>query len=382
MFTESDDVILAETSPWGNMTAFVEDDGETVYFYLYGPDNVLPMGESPDDWSGVRHCWVCNRVPIADGKDLAPAIADMQAGRAPVVPAPYCARPATPLELDPNQLKVVWFESADSAALVYEGAVLAVIPPWACPSFGDVAGYAKECAQSGFIGLRPLEEVDALIKQRVDAAVDFWEFWSEPEMWKIYLNRRLETLEEHLGKHTEYFALDGERFPFRGVAVFEQDDKVIFITVGVSILAQPRVELSMDEPHQYRRIEMGIALDKAFVHKVGTERIALSIGVMASRPWDKLCWIRSGSTVDCDIVAHAEPFSLFDSALMCDGGLGIPEIEFADYRSDRITILWAVPISQSEKAFLRDNSLSELIHQLSQSGHSWVYKARRNTVMD
>lgn len=44
-------ILLKESSPYGNIVAVVEDLGDTIYFYLYGPENIIPLGESLDSWA-------------------------------------------------------------------------------------------------------------------------------------------------------------------------------------------------------------------------------------------------------------------------------------------------------------------------------------------
>ena len=378
MLTEDDNIIFQENSPWGNISAFVEDDGEAVYFYLYGPEGIIPMGESPDDWCGIRKCWVCNRIPVADKNGIQPAIRDMEAGRAPLMPAEYCLHASTSMELQPDQLEVVWFEGGDSAALLHEGQIISVIPPWACPSFANISGYARECAAPGFIGIRPLHELASLIEQHVERALDFWHTWSEEEAWQHYLNERISILEEQFGPHTRYFAIDGDRFPPRAIVVFEQDEKVIFITIGISILAQPRVELFLDEPQHSRRFEMGMAFHKNFVDNISITRIGSAISAIVAMPWDQLCWIGNGHTVDCNMLTSGDPLSPFDSVLMLEEGLGIPHVRYPDYR-DPVTILWGIPICQQERQFLRENETEDLIGRLSLEDHNWVYESRKST---
>ncbi len=375
-----DEVIFEKTSPWGNITAYVEDDGEAVYFYLYGPEEIIPMGETPDDWFPVRGCWVCNRVPVSEPGGVTAALVDIAAGRAPVMPASYCRHAQNPMTLEPELLDVVWAEEGDSATLLYDGEVMAVIPPWATPAFCNVSGYARECSAAGFIGLRPLEEVRDLIDMRVQEALEFWSYWASPRAWQDFLTARLHILEEHFGPHTHYFALDENKFPPRALVVFDYNDAIICVTIGMSIMKQPRVELFVDNPYQFRRFEWGMAFTKEFVETFTLQKIAASIGLMASVPWDRLCWIGSGHTVDCNLFMGDDPNTVFDSVFMIERGLGIPSMSLPDYRGDPVNLLWALPISNLEREYLRQNSSDVLTAKLQESGHSWIYRPRKSSI--
>lgn len=50
----SDEPLLCEVSPNGNIQAIVEQDDRVAYFYLHG---------APDTEFGVRACWIRNLEP-------------------------------------------------------------------------------------------------------------------------------------------------------------------------------------------------------------------------------------------------------------------------------------------------------------------------------
>src|SRR5436309_9496379 len=100
--------LIEEMSPFGNIVAYAQDDGRTVYFYLFFRDADEGSQEQ------FRTCWVRNR-------ERAPSEFNREAmiqGHPPLMPARFCRSPAAGSPLDGNALKIVWFEEADAAALL------------------------------------------------------------------------------------------------------------------------------------------------------------------------------------------------------------------------------------------------------------------------
>lgn len=54
-------VIYQEANPYGTFTAYLEDDGRTVYLYLQAEQN-------PE--FGIRSVWVCNRTEAPEKEVL------------------------------------------------------------------------------------------------------------------------------------------------------------------------------------------------------------------------------------------------------------------------------------------------------------------------
>lgn len=110
-------VLLGEISPHNNKQAVVDDDHDVVVFYLVGLQN---------SGFGMRSCWVRNLKP-------APAELDVRAmrdGKPPLLPEPNCIHKDSAPPLIPDQLRIVWFEEGDGAALFEGDEALAIIPGW------------------------------------------------------------------------------------------------------------------------------------------------------------------------------------------------------------------------------------------------------------
>jgi len=378
----SDHVILEGTSPYGNINCLIEDDGHSIYFSLVGPKDVIPMGETEKSWSPFRTCWVANTHPVevSDAVDLKKIIEKAEEGQNPIMPGKYCHNPLDPPVFDPKKFEVVWFEEGDCAALLHNSEIVAVIPPWCSPSFSNTLGYSREFKGAEFLGFKPLTDILPHIQQRVDAARKFWDAWDKPDEWQKILDQNIQVLETSFGPHSKYFQIDGQTWPPRGLVVFEHDDKVIFVTIGVSILAQPRVELFLKDPSLYRRFELGIALSKEIADQVSLETIGEYISQRVCIPWDQLCWLGEGHTVDCKILPEMSDGSKVQSILFTKDQLDAPQITLPNYNGDPVNLFWAIPISSQEFEFLNENVSDKLFPLMKKEGCSWVHKNRPSAV--
>ncbi len=111
---------LAEArNPQHTLTATVEQDGRTAYFYLW-PDEPL-RGQFP-----VRGCWLRNLLPAPAEPDRAA----LEQGVPPLLSADFCRTLAPEPLLDPAAIEIIWEPAGEGAALWYRGQLLAVIPGW------------------------------------------------------------------------------------------------------------------------------------------------------------------------------------------------------------------------------------------------------------
>ncbi len=245
--------LLFETSPFGNLDAIVEHDGRAVYLYL--------SSQGRDDSKfGTRACWVRNLVPgpYVINED------EMKQGIPPVLPRTHCKYSDSRPVPDAARLQVVWFEEGNGIALFEttetgEQVMLAVIPPWS--GLDGFHGYANECAAENPI-CWPLPDNPNLFR-RIARASEFWNACQaidehpfaklQQDVLAVYRNT--------WGPESNYFSIDGGNFPPRGLATFELNDQFIAATVGMSFCPQPNVELNVDDPQNFRRVELAIRLD-------------------------------------------------------------------------------------------------------------------------
>lgn len=346
------ETLLFERSPFDNLDAIVEQDGRVVYLYLSGSEEF-----------GVRACWVRNLVP----GPLALSQAELQQGLPPVLPRLHChANQPGPVP-QAEALRVVWFTEGNGVALFEGDALLAVIPPWSGTS--GFHGYARDCASENEI-CWPMPEIGAL-QERIALAKQTWETWSTGTPFAQLQPLQLARYAERFGPSSKYFAIDGQKFPPRGLGVFRSESATTLATVGMSLLPQPNVEMAVEDARLKRRIELALRVpDRAGQPADEAEllRLASHLSGLASVPWKRWTWFGQQHTCEFDfsperkqaVFVRAE--SWLQSARADDWGLPPAFNEPA-------SLLFVAPLTAAEFALVQSQGLTpRLLDQLLQAG--------------
>ncbi len=357
-------ILLEETSPFGNIVAYVEDDERVVYLYLQFQD--LPE----DDPQRVKVCWIRNRLRAPKQLDEAA----MERGEAPLMPAAHCMDPSPGQPLDPQSLRIVWFEECDACALLERNKPLAIIPSWS--GMGDFSGYARDC-----IGQGPFAwelSADNVMHLRTKAAADFWKLWDDDDFWSEWRDQQIADIETVLGPHAKYYAIDGDEFPPRALLRFDLPDRYVLITVGVSLFCLPKVEQHYDDPSPYRRIELAAAVDRK-CPDAELSRFGQYISGQARYPWTHFTPLGHGHTMPCDSTPSVFDGQRFNCVLFSQTLPETPELALGRFRRDPINVLWMLPITERERKLAMEAGSQELERQLVKAGTSVVIR-RRNEV--
>ena len=370
--------IVFETSPYGNLDAIVEHDGQSVYFYLSGGRT------DQQNRFGMRACWVRNleKGPHVINSD------QMQAGVAPMLPRYDCVDADLHRLPTDQTLEIVWLEEGNGAAL-YERVpenelkdsdsktdpdmaarqLLAVIPPWS--GIDGFHGYAANCVNQTQV-CWPLPD-NALLIQRLENAKAFWDAWAsettdangkvsstspfalaQPKILANY-RQRFNTTEED----EKYFAIDGGDFPLRGLVHYQTDGPNrgldILATVGMSVCPQPAVEMFVDQPAQFRRIELALLMNRTGDPSV-LKDVMQQISGLSGYPWQHFTWLRSGHTV-------AFSCGQFTAALLVEDvqGSRIADVEAVPldtFREDPVNLLWMLPITADQLTGLENGTIT------------------------
>jgi hypothetical protein len=372
-----DEVLLFETSPYGTLDAIVQHDGRVVYFYL-GDSGRGQSDERPAGRFGMQACWVRNLVP-------GPYVLneeEMKAGVAPLLPRTHCTstEPGSLPRVD--DLKIVWFEEGNGAALVEQQsdgqpATLAVIPPWA--GMEGFHGYARDCAaESPLCWPMP---ANPNLQHRIDRAAKFWSSFSatpdpftslQSEILKAYgdhfvpatssamrpedgalTNSENESTDESIAQ-PKYWAIDGGLFPPRGLAHYRTPQANILATVAMSLCPQPTVELFSQAPSQDRRIELAIQLPPDTSHDE-LENVAKRISSLAAYPWQQFSWFGHGHSCEFLNVLPDSAQALFVQDRVCHPQRSI---EMPIFRGDPVKLLWLIPLNSNRKPLIQTGEFS------------------------
>ena len=316
--------LLEEVSPFGNVQAVVEADGRACYFYLYG---------APDTEFGVRSVWVRNLQRAPERLD----VEGMRRGESPLNPKAFCRTSDGSNLPSVEMLRVCWLPEGNGAALLERSEILAIIPPWS--GQGGFHGYARDCLGQGPVAWElPTEPMLSL---RFAEAAEFWNSW-EGDPWPDIQNRMTESFEQALGRHSNYYAIDGGEWPPRALLRIPAASGTVLVTLGMSILPQPNIET--DDARELRRAELGVLLPARWTD-ADVRRFGSYISAQAKLPWTYFTWLGPGHTIPCDSWSSPK----FNAALLVRDHAALPNVVLPPMFSDPVSVLWFIPISEAER---------------------------------
>ncbi len=356
----SREVVFNEVSPGGEVTAYVVQDDRVAYFYIQGVSNTqLPL----------RSCWVRNLVAAPEDMDLE----SMSRGLPALLPEAYCKHAEPSERLLHESLEVVWFEEGDAAALLEDDEVIAVIPCWS--GRDGFHGYALECAQQNPL-CWPLMP-DNPFYDRIERAQKFWSSWEGGETpWDILRRRALEQLEGRLGRHHSYYAIDGGTWPPKGLLRLHTDREIVLVTIGMSLRPQPTVELYLEDPASWRRIELAICLPRQ-TEEDQVMVFARLISLLSGLPWSSYRWYGHGHTAPCELLPAEDAV---EALLFHLDPLDAPNVQLGRFMGDPVNLLWLVPLTGPEREVAREYGSGELLTRLRDAGVGWCYRRRGSIV--
>lgn len=350
-------VLLEEFSPHGNLQAVVEDHQNVVYFYIWSEEN---------SEFGVRSCWVRNLREAPEFLDFEA----MEQGIAPLLPKEFCKDPDAAPPLIPEQLRVVWLEEGDGAALFEGNELLCVIPPWSGEE--GFHGYSRDCT-----GESPLcweLEEDNQMRARVRESEEYWLEWENGnESWRELQSRILNTIETCFGKERRYFAIDGGYWPPKAVVETKIEGGMVLLTLGVCIRPQPQIEMYLEDPADGRRIEFGIAISDSYASDEFGARLSAYLSAVSNMPWAAFTWFGHGHTIACDL------FSGFAALLFSEDPKGAPNLVMPAYRGDPVKLLWLIPITEYELELAKEEGSQAVFAALSKESDNYWMHARTSS---
>ena len=375
--TTDAEVILFETSPYGNVDAIIQHDGRVVFLYLneHTTDQVSANQSvaNPGNRFGTRAVWVRNLVegPYVLNEDEA------RSGLPPLMPRTHCVDPKPqPLPAAEN-LRVVWLEEGNGAALVESDPntnadqILAVIPPWS--GLEGFHGYAAGCAAESPLAW-PLPD-NPKLQQRLAAADQFWNACQsdnhpfaklQTEVLNAYRSAFSISQTSSIQNQETYFSIDGGKFPPKGLVQFKIDasgetnqeitktPSLVIATVGLSLCPQPAVELFTDDPNMYRRIELAIALtDNQASDPALVDGVTRQLSSLAGYPWSHFTWLGPGHT--CGLggaIAGCEIARLVHDRQADTAKPELAPVPMPSFRGDPVNLLWLIPLTTDNQAQL------------------------------
>jgi hypothetical protein len=240
-----------------------------------------------------------------------------------------------------------------------------VIPGWSLYVDEPVA-YAADCINVDEQQLVfPLGEPGSNEQYaRVGDAVNFrreWESVEEPR-WPVIQEQFINTYEERFGKIQQYYAIDNKEWPPMAMGKFEKDNVVYFLTMGVSIRPMPWVAYLYNEnASAFRRMELGIAINKADFTEEEIMKMAEGLSALADIPWRHISWLGEGHTVGSSRLTAPFESLVLSAALYNGDSLVLPEMY-----GDKVNLYWTSPITPLELGFAhrKPNGGYELLEKM------------------
>ncbi len=269
-------MVFTDTNPYGSRTLVVATDNASSVAYLCDPQG---------DVHGA--VWLANHIAAPESVDLD----RLGAGLPPVMPRRNTGHPSGRPPIDPAALDVLWFEEGDGVALYEAGRLLGVIPGWADMERG-MPGYARDA-----IGETPfawsLAEAMEGLEPRLAKARAYWEWRRAEGSWEAYRQLVMAHLTERVGPPGRYWDISGGRLPTVGVTERPPTggrDYAVLSTVGMSCQRMPRVELYIERPDAFARVELAVATR-------GEPGDAARLFLwLAQYPWHSVTWLGHGHT--------------------------------------------------------------------------------------
>lgn len=354
-------VLCSSESPNGNVEAFVDQDSRVAYFYV----------RSADDAFRMRSCWLRNLGPSGDVLD----IEGMRAGIAPMMPRGFCHHPDGEPPLEPERLRIVWFEEGDAAALIDNDRLISIIPCWSGTE--GFSGYSASCLLESPLA-SPLTRDNPLI-DRLQRAQEFWADWADgaPNPWPEIQKHFLACYADKWPREPKYYAIDNGTWPPRAMMRYPADPGSVVVTAGMSIRPMPTVELFHEDPADYCRIELAMALSEELLDEE-IKTLERFISGQTLLPWAQYTWLGEGHTLPCDALPiWADGF---DSVILALDPPGVPEVNLGAYRGNHIQLLWMIPITAAERQLALDEGSVPLLDRLWTAGHTAVFRRRAPVV--
>ncbi|TGK06980.1 suppressor of fused domain protein [Leptospira semungkisensis] len=364
-------ILYQEANPYGSLTAFLEDDGRTVYLYLQAE-------ESPD--FAIKSVWVCNRIDAPKTRtDL-----DLRSGLAPYLIEAEVTDPQGHPEFDTNEIHFIWSEEGNGLALFYKEELYAYLPPWS--GVKDFHGYSK-FAKADAITAYPLGNTEfGIIPDRINQDRTFWEFRSNKGIWKNIQESRLSYLESVFGKHDKYWSADGGKYPQLGIARFAPKDLpgvYVYTTVGMSAQNQPSVELYRKDYENYARVELMLAT-KVSDEDRSESWVQHQIGEIIRYPWTMSKWFGHGHTISMNRRDPEALYLTFTSLALRQIGEeeGFPKLNgLKSEREKPIRFISLIPISEEERVFVQERNAEEFFSLFDKQGSKWIHNPERQSAI-
>ena len=230
-----------------------------------------------------------------------------------------------------------------------------MIPPWS----GIEGFHGYSAAAKGQGPLAWAMPTDHTLRDRFLAAEEFWSSWSS-DPWPAIRDAATTSVESALGKHTNYYAIDGGNWPPRAMVKIPMRDGTALVTIGMGLLPQPNIEMHVDDPQSLRRIELAVLLPPGW-KDADIMRFGSWLSGQAKLPWAAFTWLGHGHTIECAAWSN----SRFTAAMLLRDHPVVPRFTLPSIGGDPVSMLWVLPLATMERKLAMQNGSESVIGKLS-----------------
>ena len=334
-------MVIIEIENWlGNKVAILEENNDAIYLYSYSKE------------SEVKALWVANSREVLKPNGIKD---DMENGLPPYMPADLCNEFSyiTDFEDDENW-ELQWGLDQNSIAVWYKDKIVAVMPEWS--GFKGFFGYSIGANCENELAW-PLS-LDNMQVEKFTMEREFLVNWTT-DLWVKYQESLLELYDSAIEGEGRYFAIDGGKWPPKGLRYISQSVRHHLFTIGVSILPMPSFGMGREENvEDFRRIELGIIFEGNSDFQVLGEYLS----AQSTYPWYWGTHFDKGHTIPCSQLNDLG--SKMTHMLLVEKANFLPDVKLPEFDSSNVRLLYMVPIYDSEQKFAEENSSSQLIELL------------------
>lgn len=334
---EQNSILIDSINQQGNIKAIFECDHQVCYLYLHLAKNNRFATHGLQPFTAL---WVSNQTEDPDELNFSKC----DDGFPPLNSKDFCQTTHKQRKhFDANKLYFVWLPEGNGVALYTkeQNLPIAIIPPWAIDQTwkGDqedfqFSGYSYNAKGNGPLAWE-LTNDNELIKRFADAKL-FWEDEKTKQAHFDWISARVAKLDERFGEHYKYFAIDDGKQPPKALVYYKLPNKILLITLGISLRQQPFAELHKNSS---TNIELAAMIDNRWSDNEVLQ-LANEISKIAELPWNNLSFLDNNHTVGIGAWKDKN----FTAAVLTStfSNVQLPEI------SSEAHILWLLPITTEE----------------------------------
>ncbi len=334
------EIIFEEENPYGSLVASLENDGRTIYLYL---------NPTVDPSFQPRAVWIRNLVPAPEDTDREA----MRQGVAPRIKKTVCKHPDGLPPITPEEVEFVWFQEGNGVALLLNGELEALLPPWSGSE--GIFGYSKQSLGKD-VGTIPFPVDSKVLEDRIQESQEFWKSRDNGKYWDAYKDRMLAHYEEVFGKHTNYFAVQSLKPPIAAVVEFQLgENDYVYATIGMSSQNMPGVESVMKDPQNHLRIELMTRRGDR------PEWLPGIMGNLALHPWRSNNFFSHGHSYETGYASYEKSNILLTSKY---SDRMIPAPGAMEVDGFPVSFLFAIPLDNEQMKELKEKGNRDYLEQL------------------